>query len=84
MDLNDGEATSLVKAREKFSFPSIVKVRNGSCDSRGSFKVSGPEDFPTAVEALGKPPLYAEKWVPFIKELAIIVARTEDKEGALK
>ena len=31
----------------------MVKVRKGSYDGRGNFKVSGREDFPAAVDALG-------------------------------
>lgn len=81
--LEGGEALldSLKVASEQLGFPFMVKARKGSYDGRGNFKVSGPEDFEPAVQALGKLPLYAEKWVPFEMELAVMVIRTEDDEG---
>ncbi|KYK56041.1 hypothetical protein DCS_08007 [Drechmeria coniospora] len=83
MALSGGErlVDSLTEASEKLGFPFMVKARKGSYDGRGNFKVRGPEDFGPAVEALGKLPLYAEKWVPFVMELAVMVIRTEDDEG---
>ncbi|KAL3961756.1 hypothetical protein ACCO45_003279 [Purpureocillium lilacinum] len=72
---------SLKEAYQKFGFPFMVKARKGSYDGRGNFKVNGPEDFDEVVKALGKLPLYAEKWVPFAMELAVMVIRTEDDAG---
>lgn len=86
MALDGGEllADSLRQAYETLAFPFMVKARTGSYDGRGNFKVGGPEDFESAINALGKLPLYAEKWVPFVMELAVMVIRTEDDEGNLK
>ena len=83
MPLRGGEdlADSLREAYEKFAFPFMVKARKGSYDGRGNFKVKGPEDFEPVVKALGSLSLYAEKWVPFVMELAVMVVRTEDEEG---
>lgn len=75
---------SLREAAQEFGFPFMLKARKGSYDGRGNFKVSGVEDFEEAVDAMGKLPLYAEKWVPFAKELAVMVVRTEDDEGVLR
>ena len=46
-------------------------------DGRGNAVIRGKEDIEVAVEALGglDSDLYAEQWVPFKKELAVIVAR---------
>lgn len=86
MSLAGGEVLvdSLREAYETLAFPFMVKARKGSYDGRGNFKVNGPEDFEGAVNALGKLPLYAEKWVPFVLELAVMVIRTEDDDGNLK
>ncbi|OAQ91604.1 phosphoribosylaminoimidazole carboxylase [Purpureocillium lilacinum] len=83
MALGAGELLpdSLKEAYQKFGFPFMVKARKGSYDGRGNFKVNGPEDFEEVVKALGKLPLYAEKWVPFAMELAVMVIRTEDDAG---
>ncbi|KAK3341119.1 hypothetical protein B0T25DRAFT_573527 [Lasiosphaeria hispida] len=84
--IESGESTlaSLKDAADKFGFPFMLKARKGSYDGRGNFKVDSEDDFEPAIEALGKLPLYAEKWAPFVKELAIMVIRTEDDEGNLK
>lgn len=79
----DGDLDSLREAYEKLAFPFMVKARKGSYDGRGNFKVKGPEDFDAAMKALGGLPLYAEKWVPFVMELAVMVVRTEDDDGNL-
>ena len=79
----DGDLDSLREAYEKLAFPFMVKARKGSYDGRGNFKVKGPEDFDAAIKALGGLPLYAEKWVPFVMELAVMVVRTEDDDGNL-
>lgn len=71
----------LARASRTFGFPFIVKARKGSYDGRGNFKVTSPDDFDDAVAALGTLPLYAEKWVPFVAELAVMVVRTEDDDG---
>ncbi|PHH75693.1 hypothetical protein CDD82_4318 [Ophiocordyceps australis] len=73
---------ALGQAHDKLSFPFVVKARKGSYDGRGNYKVSGPGDFEPAIEALGASLLYAEAWVPFTKELAVMVLRTEDESGA--
>ncbi|KAF3346186.1 putative WD repeat-containing protein C2A9.03 [Verticillium dahliae VDG2] len=75
---------SLRQAYEKFGFPFMLKARKGSYDGRGNFKVSGVQDFEEAVTVMGKLPLYAEKWVPFELELAVMVVRTEDDDGRLR
>lgn len=75
---------SLKNAAAKFGFPFMVKARKGSYDGRGNFKVDSEDDFGPAVEALGGLSLYAEKWAPFVKELAVMVIRTEDNEGTLR
>ncbi|PHH92195.1 hypothetical protein CDD83_8484 [Cordyceps sp. RAO-2017] len=74
-------ADSLRAAYEAFGFPFVVKARKGSYDGRGNFKVGGPDDFEPAIRALGRLPLYAEKWVPFVMELAVMCIRTEDDGG---
>ncbi|EEY18783.1 phosphoribosylaminoimidazole carboxylase [Verticillium alfalfae VaMs.102] len=75
---------SLRQAYERFGFPFMLKARKGSYDGRGNFKVSGVQDFEEAVTVMGQLPLYAEKWVPFELELAVMVVRTEDDDGQLR
>lgn len=75
---------SMKEAADKFGYPFMVKARKGSYDGRGNFKVDGPKDLEEAVREMGKLSLYAEKFQPFRKELAVMVLRTEDDGGNLK
>jgi phosphoribosylaminoimidazole carboxylase len=79
-----GLSSSLQKAAEAFGYPFMVKARLGSYDGRGNFKVDGPGDLDEVVSVMGKLSLYAEKFQPFVKELAVMVVRTEDEAGNLK
>ncbi|KAK4449350.1 Phosphoribosylaminoimidazole carboxylase [Podospora aff. communis PSN243] len=75
---------SLKTVLSTFGFPFMLKARKGSYDGRGNYKVASEEDFGPALEALKGATLYAEKWVPFKMELAVMVVRTEDDEGNLR
>ncbi|KAF5526933.1 phosphoribosylaminoimidazole carboxylase [Colletotrichum aenigma] len=75
---------SLSAAYKSFGFPFMLKARKGSYDGRGNFKVNGVQDYEAAIQAMGKLSLYAEKWVPFDMELAVMVVRTEDEDGELR
>jgi len=84
VESGDAALASLRDAADKFGFPFMLKARKGSYDGRGNFKVDSEDDFEPAIAALGKLPLYAEKWAPFVKELAVMVIRTEDDDGNLR
>ncbi|KAL2256199.1 hypothetical protein VTK26DRAFT_2044 [Humicola hyalothermophila] len=75
---------SLRNAATTFGFPFMVKARKGSYDGRGNFRVNSANDFEAAVKALKGLNLYAERWAPFVKELAVMVIRTEDDNGNLR
>ncbi|CAG9957220.1 unnamed protein product [Clonostachys rosea f. rosea IK726] len=76
--------SSLKEASDKFGFPWMLKSRKDSYDGRGNLKISGPTDFELAVKDFGSLSCYAERWVPFECELAVMVVRTEDAEGNTK
>ena len=84
IDAGSSAMDSLKCVLNRFGFPFMLKARKGSYDGRGNFKVASEEDFAPALSALGQLPLYAEKWAPFVKELAVMVIRTEDDEGNLR
>lgn len=84
IELGSSAIDSLKCVLNKFGFPFMLKARKGSYDGRGNFAVSSEDDFEPALNALANRPLYAEKWAPFVKELAVMVIRTEDDEGNLK
>ena len=76
--------SSLEKAGQTYGFPFMLKARKQSYDGRGNYKVDGSGNFEEAARALGGLSLYAEKFQPFVKELAVMVMRTENDKGELR
>jgi len=63
-----------------FGYPYMLKAKRMAYDGRGNAVVHSPEQLPEAVASLGgyATGLYAEKMVPFVCELAVMVARGRD------
>lgn len=59
-------------------YPQVIKARSGGFDGRGNALVASPEEIPAAMHKLKHAPAYAEQFVRFEKELAIVAARTAD------
>lgn len=66
------------KVGDEYGYPFMLKSRTLAYDGRGNAKVASSDAAAAAVEALGgfEHGLYAERWAPFEKELAVMVART--------
>ncbi|GAA5849491.1 hypothetical protein JCM8547_000471 [Rhodosporidiobolus lusitaniae] len=80
--------SSVLSAGESFGYPLMLKSRHLAYDGRGNYvlRSSSPYDVRAALKALipssslatGKPlgdRLYAEKFAPFVKEVAVMVVR---------
>ncbi|KAH9258933.1 phosphoribosylaminoimidazole carboxylase, ATPase subunit [Batrachochytrium salamandrivorans] len=63
---------------EEFGLPLMLKSRRLAYDGRGNFLCKTKEDLSVGVQALGGKDLYAEKFQPFTKELAVIIVRARD------
>ncbi len=61
-------------------YPFILKARSGGFDGRGNALVVNESGLTAAYEKLKNAPAYAEGFVRFEKELAIVAARTENNE----
>lgn len=72
----------LEAALVEFGFPLVLKARRLAYDGRGNAVIKSAGEVEEAVASLGgfKRGLYAERWVPFQKELAVMVARCKDGE----
>jgi len=82
------DVPSLQAAKEaglRFGYPYMLKNKKLAYDGRGNAVVSSEAGIVAAIEklcggrrgsAIMPGQLYAEKWVPFIKELAVMVVRT--------
>lgn len=62
-----------------YGYPMMLKNRKLAYDGRGNAKVGSEAEAVTQFEKLGGADLYAEKWVDYEKELAVMVVRS--KEG---
>ncbi|ONH70165.1 phosphoribosylaminoimidazole carboxylase [Cyberlindnera fabianii] len=76
----DNTQESLKAIGQRFGFPFVLKSRTNAYDGRGNFVVKTEDDIPEALETLHNRPLYAEKFAPFVKELAVMVVRSLDGE----
>ena len=69
-------------AADHLGLPLMLKSRTFAYDGRGNFVLRGIDEsaIQNALDALGDRPLYAEKWVPFSREIAVMVVRTTEGE----
>ena len=72
----------LTKAVKKLKFPLMLKSRLDSYDGRGNAEIKKEKDINKAWHKLKNNKLYAEKFIQFDKELAIMVARSSKGEIA--
>lgn len=80
--LNVQTATDVMAAVEAFGFPLLLKARRNGYDGYGNVTIRRSSDIAPALERLAGRDLMAEAYVPFVRELAVIVAR--DQRGAMK
>jgi len=64
------------KAGEQFGYPLLLKARFDAYDGKGNYVVKNKHDIKNALEILKDRELYVEQFVPFVKELAVMVARS--------
>lgn len=70
-------------AGASFGYPFMLKAKKEAYDGKGNAVVSSEEALPDAWKQLGGKALYAEKWVPYLKELAVMVVRSDSGETAV-
>ncbi|MEM9059882.1 MAG: 5-(carboxyamino)imidazole ribonucleotide synthase [Pseudomonadota bacterium] len=58
--------------------PSILKTRRFGYDGKGQARLSDPTDADAAWEAINAAPAVLEGFVPFVREISVIAARTID------
>ncbi|KAJ3196545.1 phosphoribosylaminoimidazole carboxylase ade2 [Irineochytrium annulatum] len=79
-----GEVDALRKAGAALGYPLMLKAKTFAYDGRGNRVVRSEKEISDAVKDLGGgkaakgPELYAEKWVEFEREIAVMVARGLD------
>lgn len=78
IDVESNTVDELHKIGDKFGYPYMLKSRTLAYDGRGNFVVKDKTFVEKALKFLKDRPLYAEKWCPFTKELAVMVVRAID------
>lgn len=64
-----------LKQAEFFGYPFLLKARFDAYDGRGNYLIQKKSDIPKAFKKLRGSKLYAERFVPFQKELSVVSAR---------
>lgn len=72
--------TDIVKAAEKFGYPLVLKARFDAYDGRGNALIKNKKNIDAGLKKLFGRELYIEQFVPFVKELAVMVARNAKGE----
>ncbi len=70
-------------AGESFGYPFLLKARTDAYDGKGNFVLQSRTDIDKGLEKLKNRALYVEKFVPFVKELAVMIARSTTGEIAV-
>jgi 5-(carboxyamino)imidazole ribonucleotide synthase len=69
-----------VQIFKKFGGKMLLKTKRGAYDGRGNMLVKSHKDLERGLKQFADAQLYAEKFVPFVKELAVMVVRSKDGE----
>ncbi|KAA1478656.1 Phosphoribosylaminoimidazole carboxylase [Dentipellis sp. KUC8613] len=67
-------------AASTLGLPLMLKSKTLAYDGRGNFVLREFSQAQEAITFLGDRPLYAERWVPFSEEIAVMVVRTTSGE----
>ncbi len=73
----------IAKAGKQFGYPLLLKARTDAYDGKGNFVVHNETEIEKGIENLKGRSLYVEQFVPFVKELAVMVARNKSGEIAI-
>ncbi|KAJ7438706.1 phosphoribosylaminoimidazole carboxylase [Mycena galericulata] len=76
----DSTVESVHAAAKHLGLPLMLKSRTLAYDGRGNFVLREVSQALEALAALKDRPLYAEKWVPFTHEIAVMVVRSTSGE----
>lgn len=71
------------KVFKNFGGKMLIKTRHGAYDGRGNMLIKTEADIVKAFEVFKDQALYAEAFVPFVKELAVMVARSINGDVAV-
>lgn len=73
----------LEEGLERLGFPTVLKTARGGYDGKGQAVIKGIQDIESAERLLEHGQCVLEKWVPFKKEISVIVVRTANGNTAV-
>jgi 5-(carboxyamino)imidazole ribonucleotide synthase len=65
---------------EKLGLPAVLKTSRGGYDGKGQYVIKEEKDIEEACKLLESGPCVLEKWIPFEKEISVIVTRNGSGE----
>jgi 5-(carboxyamino)imidazole ribonucleotide synthase len=68
---------------ESIGYPAVLKTSRGGYDGKGQLVIKEPKDLQKSGPLLQYGPCVLEKWIPFEKEISVIVTRRMDGETAI-
>jgi 5-(carboxyamino)imidazole ribonucleotide synthase len=68
----------IIKIAKKFGYPILLKARFDAYDGRGNALIKNEQEIDSGLEKLSGRRIYVEKFVPFIKELAVVAVRSSE------
>ncbi|QLG72084.1 hypothetical protein HG535_0C04380 [Zygotorulaspora mrakii] len=78
LSVDGASVEALTEIGEKLGYPFMLKSKTLAYDGRGNFVIKNKDMIPESLDFLKERPLYAEKWAPFKKELAVMIVRSID------
>jgi 5-(carboxyamino)imidazole ribonucleotide synthase len=73
---------ALEAALQSIGTPAILKTRRFGYDGKGQIKIASAQEGTAAWDALDRQPAILEGFVPFVREVSVLVARTADGKSA--
>jgi len=78
---------SLIRSKEDLDqalvYPSVLKTTTGGYDGKGQIVLKSAENLPAAYDLIEKAECILEEWVPFTKEVSVIVTRSVTGEKSI-
>lgn len=83
VSLEAQDLKGLVEAAQTLGWPLVLKTRRLGYDGYGTFIVPDLATLKSTWETIGHQPIILESFIPFAKELAVMVARSQDGDIAV-
>ena len=68
---------------EKIGFPCVLKTATGGYDGKGQVVLNNRSDMEKALSLITRGPCVLEKWIPFTKEISVIITKSPTGETAV-